>query len=470
MASTFGRIETLMRGLQAQQRAVDTSSHNIANASTPGFSRQRVDLTTSPPYTVPSFNGSPAYGQIGTGVSVASISRMRDGFLDLQYRAQSQRYGEASARAGVYGQLEVVFNEPQTAGLNNAMDRFWSSWQSLVNNPDDPSTRAFVVEEASNLASNINRVRQQITMQRDNTVTALGGKIDEVNQIAHDIASLNQQISVVQGVGQQPNDLMDSRDQLLDRLSQLTGTSTVTTPDGSVNVYFGGRALVDRQSVNEIAVDSTGSTAKIVWKSDGTDANASSGEIGGLLSMVNVDLPQALGEIDTMRDAIVNQVNGVHRTGYGLGDPAGVPPGRDFFEVLPNGDMQVRSEIADDPSKIAASGEAGVTGNADIALAIANVRYSRVLSGSTASISDYYNSMVARIGGKARQASSDSTNQDTLVQTIDRQRREVSEVSLDEEAANMIKFQHAYAAAARAMTTVDEMLSTVINNMGVVGR
>jgi flagellar hook-associated protein 1 FlgK len=468
--TSFGRIETLLRGLQAQQRAVDTTTHNIANAGTEGYARQRTQFVTTPAYTVSTFNRNLSAGQVGTGVAVASISRMRDGFLDMQYRLQNQRFGEASARAGVYKQVEAVYNEPTEAGLSAFIDRFWQSWQSLVNRPDDPATRAFVIEEARNLSANVNRVRQQLDAQSQNTAESVSYKIDEVNAVASEIAALNVQITSVQAAGQQPNDLLDSRDMLLDRLSKLVGTNNVYGPDGAVNIYIGGRALVSRDQVNALATDDTGGTLQIVWQSDGSQASVQGGSVSGLVNMVNVDIPDALNDLIALRDEIVTQVNTTHQAGYGLNDPAGPPPARDFFEVLPNGDMHVRDEIANDPSKIAASTLAGAPGNGENALAILNLRYNRSMSSNSATINDFYNAMVARVGGRTREASTTETNQNVLLETVDRQRREVSEVSLDEEAANLIKFQQSYAAAARAMTVVDEMLNQIINNMGLVGR
>jgi flagellar hook-associated protein 1 len=470
MPSTFGRIETLFRGLQAQQLAVDTVNHNIANANTPGYSRQRVDFQTTPPYSVPTFNRWDSAGQIGTGVAVASVDRVRIHYLDLQYRAQNAKMGDAGSRAGVYQTVEAVFNEPNETGLNAFIDRFWGAWQSLVNRPDDPATRGYVIEEATNLAANINRVREQIGIARTETKLSLETNISEVNALAKDIADLNTQITAVRGVNQQPADLSDKRDLLLDRLSELVQTNNIMTPDGAINVYIGGTALVDREKTNAIATSESGDTLSVVWQRDGKATPISGGAVSGQLAMYNTELPAALADVNTLRNGIVNAVNGIHRTGYGQNDPAGPAPNRNFFRILPDGEMRVNPAIANDPTLLAAASRPGEPGNAETALAIANIRNELTMNAGTATISDFYNSMVARIGGKARQAETTVANQDTLVQAVDRQRQQVSQVSLDEEAVNLIKFQQAYQAAARAMTVVDEMLSTIITGMGVVGR
>ncbi len=472
MQSTFGRIETLMRAMQAQQRSIETSNHNIANANTPGYSRQRVDLMTSPPYTVPSFTRATNAGQIGTGVSVSAVQRVRDGFLDRQYRTQLEHLGDSSARSEVYRQIEVVFNEPNESGLSVFVERFWGSWQALVNRSGDMATRGYVVEEASNLAANFNRTRQQIESQRTDTVEKTRLQVLEINTIIQDVADLNVQIVAVQTVGQQPNDLSDTRDLLLDRLSKLIGTTTVISPEGAVNIYIDGKPLVDRNRTNALdtAIDPVTGDLDLIWAKDGSAAGGNGGSTLALMEMHNVEIPDVLTTLATLRDEIVNQVNAAHRAGYGLQDPPGAPADRDFFEVLPNGDMQVRAEILADPGKIAAASGGGEPGNGDNALAIANLRHVFSMAGGTATMGDFYNTLIARIGGKARQAISIEANQEALTYTIDRQRRELSEVSLDEEVANMVKFQHTYQAAARAMTVVDEMLDTIINRMGTFGR
>ncbi|MBX6342152.1 MAG: flagellar hook-associated protein FlgK, partial [Thermomicrobiaceae bacterium] len=192
--------------------------------------------------------------------------------------------------------------------------------------------------------------------------------------------------------------------------------------------------------------------------------------VAALADMYNVALPRILGDLTALRDAIVDAVNTQHRQGYGLNDPAGPPPGRDFFEVLPSGDVRVRQDIVADPSLVAAASGAGLPGDASNAVAIANLRDALVASGGTATIGQFYQAMIARIGTETQQVETIRTNQEAIVNTVDRQRQEVSSVSLDEEAANLVKYQHAYAAAARAMTVVDEMLDKIVNGMGIVGR
>lgn len=472
MRSTFSGIETTLRGLRTQQRAVDVINHNIANANTPGFSRQAAIITTTPPYTVPARNMAGTPGQMGTGSTVEAIQRMRAGFLDIQYRDQAQHLGDATARSRVYAAVEAIFNEPYETGFNGTLEQFWQAWHSVTQHPSDSAVRVTLLESATALADGLNSIRQQLQTERRAVANELRMQAGQINELAQRIAGLNAEISKVLGSGQQPNDLMDQRDLLLDQLRELTNASVVPVPGGAVNVYIGGRPLVDR--VHASAIDATqdpiSGDMTLTWQDDGSPVAVTSGTLNGLLHMHNVALPRIIGDIEAILDTLVAEVNAQHQLGYGLNDPAGPPPGRDFFEVLPNGDIRVSAALIADPSLVAVSAIAGTPGNADIALAIAAIRDKLTLGAGSASIGDFYQTLVARVGSEARQAINDERYQESLARMIDRRRQEVSSVSLDEEAANLVKFQHAYQAAARAMTVVDEMLDLLINRTGVVGR
>lgn len=466
----FRALETAFRGLMAQQRAVDTANHNIANANTPGFARQRVQLMPSMPYTVPAFNRSGLPGQIGTGVLVASISRVRESVFDLQYRVQSQALGEASTQVDAYAQIEAVFNEPTQAGLGALLDRFWRAWQAVGNQPEDLAARAALVQDATTLATNLNRMRQQLRELQTDAATKLTLQVSEVNSIAERIATLNQQIVAALATGQTPNDLMDQRDLLLDKLASYTGATIRTLPNGAINISLGGYPLVDQDQWFALAVDFSGGTASVVWQGTTSPAALDRGSLRALVDLHNAVLPGLVQKLEAIRDALATEVNALHTTGYGLTDPAGPPPGRDFFQITAGGELEVNPALVADPQLIAAADAADEPGNNAIALAIAELRSKLVLNSGTATINDFYNTLVAEVGGAGQTARVTRDNQQALVQAIDRQRQEIMAVSLDEEMTNLIKFQQAYGAAARAITAVDEMLDRIVNGMGLVGR
>jgi len=467
--SLLRALETAYRGLVAQQQAVETTSHNIANASTPGFSRQRVDLVTTPPYTVPALNRSTYAGQVGTGVVAQTVSRVREAIFDQQYREQSHALGEANPRVDAYDQLQAVFNEPSTNGLSALLDRFWNAWQDVTNQPEDLAARASLVQEATTLATNINRTRSQLKQLQGDFFQKLSLQVDEVNSLASRIAALNKQIVAVLAVGQTPNDLEDQRDQLLDQLAQYADITVTPQTNGALDVDLGGMPLVSYDQAFSLAVTLNGGQVEVDWQGGGP-ATLGRGSLQALVDLYNTTVPGMLTQIEQIRDALANQVNALHQTGYGLTDPAGPPPNRPFFLVDAAGDLQVNPVLVAHPEDVAASSQAQLPGNADVALQIANLRQALVMNNNTATIGDFYNTMIAQLGGDARESQVTQQNQQTLVDAIDRQRKQISGVSLDEEMANLVKFQHAYEAAARAITAVDEMLDKVINGMGVVGR
>ncbi len=466
----FRALETAFRGLMAQQRAVDTANHNIANANTPGFARQRVSLVPSAPYTVPAFNRSGLAGQVGTGVLVANITRIRESVFDLQFRVQSQALGESATLVDAYSQIEAVFNEPTSAGLGALLDRFWRAWQVVSNQPEDLAARAALVQDATTLATNLNRMRTQLQELQSDAVVKLTLQVSEVNSIAQRMAALNQQIVAALATGQTPNDLMDQRDLLLDKLASFTGATIRTLPNGAINIYLGGYPLVDQEQAFPLTVNVTGGTASVLWQGTNSPVALERGSLHALLTLHNTVFPGLVQKLEAIRDALANEVNALHTTGYGLTDPPGPPPARPFFVVTAGGDLAVEPTIVADPQLIAAADAAGEPGNNTIARAIAELRSKLVLNGNTATINDFYNTLVADVGGAAQTARVTRDNQQALVDAIDRQRKEIMAVSLDEEMANLIKYQQAYGAAARAITAVDEMLDRIINGMGIVGR
>ncbi len=244
MPSVFFALDLARRAFQVQQRAMEVTSHNVANANTPGFSRQVVELAASDPYMLPSLAHNPAAGQVGTGVEVASIRRQRDTFLDQQIRYEDADLGYWETVRSTFSQVEVVLNEPSGAGLSQLLGRFWNAWQDLANNPQDAAVRASVVEEGENLATAFNRLSQQLSTIRRDVDAQVRLKVQEINSLATRIAALNVQITRVQGGGTEPSDLLDQRDLLLDQLHRLTGAVVSDARAGSLSIFVGSHPLL----------------------------------------------------------------------------------------------------------------------------------------------------------------------------------------------------------------------------------
>ncbi|PRR85238.1 flagellar hook-associated protein FlgK [Clostridium luticellarii] len=241
MPGLFSIFNTAKSGLFSQQTAINVTSHNIANASTDGYSRQRADLVTTSPYTMPSMDNSAGAGQLGTGVTVASIDRIRDIFLDYQVRVQMGVSGQYTAKDKYLTQVENALNEPTDTGISSLVQQFFSSWQDLSSSTENAST---VAQQAYQLTNSINSTYSQLTSIKNNTNTEIKDLVVDINGMLSQISKLNQQIKDVKISGQNPNDLMDSRDLLLDQLSSefgitinqrsLDGIDVTTSNDGAI--------------------------------------------------------------------------------------------------------------------------------------------------------------------------------------------------------------------------------------------
>jgi flagellar hook-associated protein 1 FlgK len=424
-------LQSALRGLEANQAGIDTTGHNIANANTPGYTRQTVDLTEAASLTIPAYSNVTGGGvQLGQGVDVTTISRIRDQFLDIQYRAQNSNSSNAQTQSSVLGDVQTAVDEPSTSGISAALSTFWSAWSALGNSPSSPSAQQAVVSAGQSLAQTFNSVDAQMsTVQSQasdqyNTLTAAGG---QVSQYANQIAALNTQISQATQAGQSPNDLLDQRDQLLDELSGMAQISVTQQSDGTDTVAFGDASspLV------------SGST--VTWPQ--TLTSAAGGQLGALLG-----LSSASGQIGTLRTAlsgvagqVINAVNGLQ--------PASNP----FF----SGNSASTIAVSATTSTIVASSS---TGSGDIAQSVA------ALSGGAPDQS--FSAFVGQVGNAVASAQSSAATSSSVLSAIDNQRQSVSGVSLDEEMTNLITFQRGYEASARMMSTIDSVLNTLINNTG----
>ncbi|MBV4416066.1 flagellar hook-associated protein FlgK [Clostridium tyrobutyricum] len=232
MPGLFSIFNTAKSGLFSQQTAINVTSHNIANANTDGYSRQRANMVTTTPYTMPSMDGAAGAGQLGTGVTVESIQRIRDSFLDYQFRTQNSISGQYSAQDKILSQVENVLNEPTDTSISSLMSGFFTSWQSLSTSSQNAST---VAQQAYQLTNDLNNVSSQLTKIKTDTNTELKSTIGTVNGYINQLNQLNKQIQSVTIAGQNPNDLMDSRDLILDKLSNEFGISITETDNNGIN-------------------------------------------------------------------------------------------------------------------------------------------------------------------------------------------------------------------------------------------
>jgi flagellar hook-associated protein 1 FlgK len=460
--SLFQGLEIGKKALIAHQLSLNTTGHNIANVDTPGFTRQRVQ-------TAPSYPMDTIEGPIGTGIDVVKIEHIRDLFLTDRWRSENQNLGRWQAKSQTLEQIEGFLNEPQDSSLGAILNEFWSAWQDLADNPEAPETRRSVVQQAHLVENAFHQIHSQLTQLQQSIDSDIQSRVSEINNLGKQIADLNRQISNVELGGEMANDLRDKRDLLIDELSKFVNVRSRVDGSGQAIVQIGAMGFVDGSSSWELepSTFAEGSTTKtsIVWKNTSFELDFFNGEMKGLIELRDEIVPNYISKLDTLAATIVEKVNETHRAGYGSDGSTGL----NFFDPFLTTAEQItlNIELENDPRKLAAS-QSGETGDSSNALAIANVlKVDRIMDNNSATIEEYYNSMIGLIGIEVREASDQTENYELLVRQLENSRQSVQGVSLDEEMTNMIKFQHAYEAAARVITYLDSALSTVINGMGV---
>lgn len=449
--------------LQAAQTAENIVGNNIANANTPDYSDETANLENSTPYTPADGSTILQPGMLGTGVTVGSVTRATDAFTTLQLR---DAYGDESysnAQENTLNAVQSAFNEPSTSGLGNAISTFFSSFQDLSTDPSDSGVRATVIENGAAMAQVFNSTAQQLSDINSGVTTQLNTDISQLNTYGTQIASLNVQIAQSLAQGQNPNELEDQRDSLLDSVSKLGNININTQSNGMVNVSVGNTNFV------------MGSTASTVTLSSlQSNGSLTSGEIAGLVS-AQASTQSYQSSLDTLAGQIVSAVNNAQYGGtdlYGNTGSSGSNPATPFFTTSGTtaGTISVSAAMQNDPNLLAlgAAGTPGTPADPGDGTNIAN--FTAVASTSMAGLDNqsptqYYQSMISNIGAVTAAATTASTNSTATVQQLQTQKDSVTGVSTDNEMINMMQYQEMYQAAAKYISTSDDMLNTLITGM-----
>jgi flagellar hook-associated protein 1 FlgK len=432
---TLQGLQTALSGLMAEQDALDVTGNNIANANTEGYSRETVVMRPSQPIAVPAISARTGEGaQLGTGVDVETISRVRNEYLDAQYRTQNSSLSAAGTQAEELQQAQSAFNEPSSSGLATQMSAFWSAWSALADAPSSEAAKQAVVAAGQQLTSTFNQLSGQlstISTQAGEQYSAIAGAGGEVEDDAKQVAELNTQIKLAEQAGQQPNEMLDRRDELLDKLSGFAKITVTKQADGTDTVSFGdaSKPLVEGGKVN--------------WPQ--TLTAAAGGQLGALQSLRSPTgaLAGIQSSLDKVAATLASSVNALHTS-------------TPFF----TGTTAATLKVAVGASEVQASSTKATGGN-EVALAIAALRGGSADQG--------YASLVEQVGSSVQGAQDEEANLQTTVTAIANQRQSVSGVSLDEEMTNLITFQRGYQASARTLTAMDSMLEQLIEHTGVVG-
>ena len=326
--STFSGLELGKKSLLSHQYALNVTGHNLSNLNTEGYTRQRAVLTSDIPL---SNSGSP--GQIGTGVTVKAVERIRNTFVDLQYRQENSKLGEWEQMSNILGQAEKIFLEPSDTGINGLLTNFWNSWQMLSSNPENDGARTTLIEEAVTLTTAVNFTYNKLVDLSKQVNTLVGEKVDSINEIAHQIADLNDIIVDAEAGGENANDLKDKRDLLMDELSLIVDIHSIEDTSGSVTVYIGGKTILAGDVVNEVGVKSNplnNGYSDVIWSDTGFSVDYANGELQGLMTVRDQSLPEFMDGLNSMAIALIDRVNEVHQAGFGLDGTGGI----NFFEAF----------------------------------------------------------------------------------------------------------------------------------------
>lgn len=598
---TFLGIEIAKRGIFSASVGLDTTSHNIANANTEGYSRQRAVQKSSFPLAYPGPFITLRPGQIGTGTEITSITRIRSDFIEAQIHRETGGFSMYAEMSEYFLRIEDIVGEPSEHAIGGLMEDFFNAWEDLGNDPESTSARTNLAASATALTNFVNEVDQKLDLELIGINEQLRERIDRLNNLAHQVADLNSQIVQMEGGGQsqtlKANDLKDHRDLLIEEMSNLVNARVLFNNDGSVSVLVQGHPIVGGQNVSEVSLQPDPNDPfrpTIVFSKSRIPLEINSGEINGLLRIRDEEIPTVRNNIGLLISTFTNRVNEMHRRGYGLDGLTNrpffmdtetrrisgtipLPPGTtldttledlgissgDFFvqgehivitdnEVLPgqsltlgqvfdrimevNNDVRLEIDMsggfprvilsqfnpvnADSPlsikqgssdflsvlglatapvvdivtdpryenamqnfslhptikqdlDSIAATGDDGLgypgPGDNRTALAIADLKNDQLAVFGT-TLGEYYQSTIANLGSAAQNVDRSRISLQLVVDQLNARRQEISGVNLDEEAVNLIKYQKAFEACSRALTALDDILSTIINRMGIVGR
>ncbi|SHJ53659.1 flagellar hook-associated protein FlgK [Desulfofundulus thermosubterraneus] len=513
MPGTFFGLEIARRGLQAHRTAMDITGHNVANASTPGYTRQEAVIAATDPYANPTLGSRLLPGQLGTGVEATMIRRIKNEYLDVQARdsISSREYWQVQEE--IFGRIEAVFPEPGASGIAGTLTKFFNTWHDLNNTPQDPGVKAAVAETGDELATMMREAYQQLddistSILKIDSGNVTGGQlkdhVDAVNEILRQIRELTESIKRVYVQGNQPNDLLDRRDLLLDRLAEYGPVSVTYLTDGGKPT---GEIALTFFGVDVGAADATVELVPVVDQSSGkveevklqignqtvslTNYPANLPKAGSLAGLeetrAKIDgySDQAGNKVEGYKDKLENLARALKNTIYQAlnhghdGIPNNdIPDEIDFFTgSLVGGDFAVNRDILKDPTlidgtnalyvaRLATTGMDGTqgfvlgedAGGNPVKVDLAN------LSGTT--FNEYFNALLADIGARSGSASDMAESRRAVTEQVESLRQSVSGVNLDEELSRLIQYQYGYQASARVLAAIDEMLDYLINRTG----
>jgi flagellar hook-associated protein 1 FlgK len=455
--SSIGQIlNTAKEALLTHQVAISVTGANVANVSTPGYSRQRAVIEAK---------GSmeSIENDVQIGVEVTQVQRMFDQFIEARINDQSSLLSYSEARKDALSQIEAIFNESQQEGLSSVMADFWNAWDDLSFNPTGEVERFAVVSAAENLATTLREYSSQLTDVRDSMNSRLADNITQLNSYLADIADTTKKIVEVQAGGGNTNDLMDKRSELLKKVSETLDIQYMQRSDGSLDIFLSnGKALVqgDRYWALDAVQNPTTGFIDVAFEENNADIlndAITGGKLGAFLTVRDSDATDYLNQLNTLAAAIADEVNAQHARGFDRnGNVGGL-----FFDVVTEAkNMAVNEDLLSDVSLIAAS--ATVNGDGDNAKAMSELQGALTMSGGTIPFSSHLNALIGQIGEDVAAAGRSYNQRSAVMSALTTQKEQVSGVSIDEEMVNLVRFQMGYSAAGKMITATQEMIDALL--------
>jgi flagellar hook-associated protein 1 FlgK len=473
MLGLFGTLNLSTRALQTQQAGVEVASHNLANVNNPAYARQRLLIQTSPAVQT-------ALGSIGTGVEAAGVIQLRDALLDQQIAGENSVSGFLEAQQAALKSLQANLGERledsaasingaegagsvgSAAGLGNSLAGLFNAFQQLSASPAALGDRQAVISQARQLATQFNQFGRRLDGLNTQLNQSVQAETDKANQLLSDIAELNNEIASAEvGSRGAANDLRDMRQQKLEDLSKMLNFTSSTAPDGTLDISVDGQLLVAGATVRDTLQTYDAGSGKLLLRAaaSSTPITLTGGRIQGTIDARDGTLQSVRDGINQLASELITSVNAVYQPGYDLGGGTGAV----FFTGANASDIGVNAALATDASKLQVSGLAGASGDNQVALALARMGNTRQAALGNRTFAESYQGTITAVGFSLSSVNGQLEEQEVLQGMLETRRSAVSGVSLDEEMADLVKFQRSFQASARLVSTIDEMLNEVVN-------
>lgn len=470
MIGLFNMLNLGARALQADMASTEVTGQNIANVNNPAYARQRVNLATSIAIKT-------AIGPEGTGVDAVAIQQIRDQYLDSQIQTETSVSGSLTAQQSAYEKAKAALGQSidltsittgsaaasdatgTQHGIGDTLNALFTEFQNLANNPSSLTQRQVLLSKAQQLATQFNQTDKQFADVQSNLNNSLNDDVVQVNQLLQDIASLNNKISVSEAGGKTANDLRDTRQSKLEALAGLVNFDMGKGPNGAVDISINGNSLVSgSQVMDTLSLTDVGGGQLLLTGTSGALINLTGGDMQGIIEARDGGIATLRTSLNTLASTIISEVNAIHSSGYSLTGSSGA----DFFSGTSAADIQVNTNLTNSPSLLQASGAPGATGDNQVALALAQLADKPQTALNNQTFSENFTDAVTTFGQTVATVTSQISDQAVVTKMLQQQRSSTSGVSLDEETANMLKYQQAYQASAKIISTIDQMLSAVI--------